>query len=206
MKKATTFISAFVVSLILLSTQTTKVFAQMQCGSPYFPANGLTCECSTGEVPYGTGGLVCCGWVFTNPENTVQMTCSSTPNNPFLTGGGDLTITEGVSTETFNALNPLQIGGGDTIFSEAPSQYAAQLSTPGGIVSRVLEFAFPIAGLILFLILVWGGFEMLTGAATKKSLDAGKQRVTAALVGFFLLFATYWIGQLLEVIFGIVIL
>ncbi len=54
--------------------------------------------------------------------------------------------------------------------------------------------------------IVWGGFEILTGAATKKSVDAGKQRITAALLGFLLLFATYWIGQLLEVVFGIVIL
>ncbi|MFZ1721052.1 MAG: hypothetical protein WAU07_00950, partial [Microgenomates group bacterium] len=103
-------------------------------------------------------------------------------------------------------LNPLEIGGGETIEENAASDFATDLSTPGGIVTRLLEFAFPLAGLILFLMIVWGGFEILTGAATKKSVDAGKQRITAALLGFLLLFATYWIGQLLEVVFGIVIL
>lgn len=78
---------------------------------------------------------------------------------------------------------------------------ATELSTPGGILSRLLTFAFPLAGLILFVMLVWAGWEILVGATDKKSIDAGKQRATAAVVGFFLLFIAYWLVQLLEVIF-----
>lgn len=77
----------------------------------------------------------------------------------------------------------------------------------GSALTRFLNyFAFPIAGLILFVMLIWGGFEILAQSATKKSIDAGKQRITNALVGFFLLFASYWIAQLIEVIFGVTIL
>ncbi|NCN24376.1 MAG: hypothetical protein GW945_02745 [Candidatus Pacebacteria bacterium] len=54
--------------------------------------------------------------------------------------------------------------------------------------------------------LSWAGFEMLAGASSEKSLDAGKQRATAAIVGFLLLFVSYWIMQIVEVIFGITIL
>ncbi|NCN06355.1 MAG: hypothetical protein GW946_00745 [Candidatus Pacebacteria bacterium] len=104
---------------------------------------------------------------------------------------------QGPTVATFNALNPLIIGN---------SEYAVHLSTPGGIVSRFLIFAFPIAGLILFGMLVWAGFEILAGASNQKSLDAGKQRATAAIVGFLLLFASYWLMQIVEVIFGISIL
>ena len=43
-------------------------------------------------------------------------------------------------------------------------------------------------------------------AAGKKSIDAGKQRATAAVVGFMLLFASYWIAQIIEIVFGIKIL
>lgn len=112
---------------------------------------------------------------------------------------------EAPSNEFFNMLNPLQHAGGDNIFEDEASEYADTLSTPGGIISRLLSFAFPLAGLILFVMLVWGGFEILIQAPSKKAIDAGRQRVTAAIIGFMLLFASYWIWQIVEVIFGIVI-
>jgi hypothetical protein len=80
------------------------------------------------------------------------------------------------------------------------------LLTPGGIISRILDFAFPIAGLILFVMIVWGGFEMLMGAADKKSVDAGRQRITAAIIGFFLLFVSFWIIRVVETVLGIKII
>lgn len=110
------------------------------------------------------------------------------------------------TNETFDAVNPLNIAGGDNIDATVPSQFKDELSTPGGIISRALTFIFPLAGLLLFALLVWGGFEMLIGSPTKKSMESGKNRVTAAIAGFFLLFAAYWIWQIVEVIFGVAIL
>ncbi len=100
------------------------------------------------------------------------------------------------SKENLDAVNPLQ----------QFSSKADQLSTPGGIISELLRFALPAAGIILFLMLLFGGFQMLTGAGDSKSLEEGKKRITAAILGFFLLFAAYWIAQLVELIFGITIL
>jgi len=51
--------------------------------------------------------------------------------------------------------------------------------------------------------IIWGGFEMMMGATNKKSLDSGKQRVTAAIVGFIILFSVYWIAQIVEMMFGV---
>jgi hypothetical protein len=102
-----------------------------------------------------------------------------------------------VNDEVFEQTNPLKIAG---------SEHAEQLSTPGGIISRILDFAFPIAGLILFVMIVWGGFEMLMGAADKKSVDAGRQRITAAIIGFFLLFVSFWIIRVVETVLGIKII
>lgn len=79
----------------------------------------------------------------------------------------------------------------------------AQLSTPGGIITEILDFAFPIAGLILFVMITWGGFEMLSEAATKKSIDAGRNRVQAAIIGFIILFVSYWIVRVLEYLFNV---
>jgi len=104
-------------------------------------------------------------------------------------------------------VDPLQIGGSDNaIIKMDRSNAATDLSTPGGILSRSLTYAFPIAGTILFVMILWGGFEMISGATESKSLEAGKQRITAAAVGFLLLFASYWITQLLQIVFNISIL
>lgn len=128
-----------------------------------------------------------------------------------LIGGFTPTVTraqmnpaDGVTQEDFDAFNPLKVGPAATGVDDATR---ASLATPGGIISRLLEFAFPIAGMILFVMLVWGGFEMIYGASTtSKAVEAGKNRITTSLIGFFLLFASYWIVQILEVVFGIKIL
>ena len=114
-----------------------------------------------------------------------------------------VTAREEVTKDVIDSLNPLiQMQATDS-----DPGLAEELSTPGGIISRFLGvFAFPIAGLILFVMLIWGGIEMMAGSTTSKSIDAGKQRVTTALLGFLLLFASFWIARILEMMFGIKIL
>lgn len=102
-----------------------------------------------------------------------------------------------VTKDVLDGFDPLKTQG---------SAQAAALSTPGGIISRALSFAFPIAGMILFVMIVVGGLEILAGATNSKSLQSGQQRVTMAILGFMVLFASYWITQILELIFGIAIL
>lgn len=94
--------------------------------------------------------------------------------------------------QNFDQYNPLVL----------ESSKAQQLSTPGGVISELLRYIFPFAGLVLFVMIVWGGFEMMTSSVSGKK-DAGKQRVTTAVIGFLLLFATYWIAQLVQVVFGV---
>ena len=116
-----------------------------------------------------------------------------------------ITPYEAPTNETFDLLNPLKIAGGDNIEVSVASDFADDLSTPGGIVTRVLTFIFPLAGLILFLMISWSGFEIITGAGDSAKVTAGKQRLTAAIIGFLILFASYWMVQIMEVVFGVVI-
>jgi hypothetical protein len=107
-------------------------------------------------------------------------------------------VDEPLTQEDLNALNPLKQEGDPDVNSQLLNSDGSL--NPAGVINRALTFIFPLAGLILFVMLVWGGFEMLTGAASKKSLDAGKQRVVAAIIGFLLLFASYWLVQIVETI------
>ena len=103
--------------------------------------------------------------------------------------------TDGVTQTEIDALNPLEVLGNDP-------ELVRQLSTPGGVISRVLSFAFPMAGFILFVMLVWGGFEILTEAKNQK-MENGKKRITAAVMGFLMLFISYWIIQIVFLVFGV---
>ncbi len=188
--------------LVLIFISVPHVKAQnvlnMHCGQEtnIQAYDDVSCSCEYDDQKtsgqFITDDEYCCGWYYDG-------SCQSQPldriNNPI----------EGPDNETFNALNPLYIGGADNIAEKKESEYVSDLSTPGGIVSRVIKFLFPLAGLVLFVMLVWGGFEIMMGSISKK-VDAGKQRVTAAIVGFFILFATYWIWQIIQVVFGVKIL
>ena len=76
----------------------------------------------------------------------------------------------------------------------------------GGIINSFLPTLLSIAGLILFGMLVMGGFTMLAGAADKESQEKGKKMITSSLFGFFVIFLAYWIAQILQVIFKVNIL
>lgn len=75
--------------------------------------------------------------------------------------------------------------------------------TPGSFISTAFPYLFAIAGLILFVMIVWGGLEIMLGASNPKSAESGKQRITSAIIGFFLLFSVFWIGQIVQIIFGL---
>lgn len=83
-----------------------------------------------------------------------------------------------------------------------------QTITLGNLVSAFLSNAVAIAAVILFILLLFGGVSIVLGAGQNDPQKAarGKQAITAAVVGFVIVFATYWIIQLIELISGIDIL
>lgn len=105
-------------------------------------------------------------------------------------------------------VNPLTITGNSLPWIEfiEGRLNVGKFSTPAGFMNELLPYLFSLAGIILFIMIVWGGFEMILGANDTKSFDSGKQRATSALIGFTLLFCTYWIAQIVQYIFGVNIL
>jgi Zn-dependent protease with chaperone function len=79
-------------------------------------------------------------------------------------------------------------------------------SSLGSITNSFLPTILQLAGVILFGMLVMGGFTMLAGAADKESQEKGKKMITSSLTGFAIIFLSYWIAQILQVIFKINIL
>ncbi len=93
-------------------------------------------------------------------------------------------------------------GGTVTIQGPANFRFAAN-PTIANVVGTAIPFIFAFAGIALLLMLMSGGFTMLTSADNPKRIDQGKQKVTYAVVGFLVVFLAYWIVQIMGIVFGI---
>ena len=75
--------------------------------------------------------------------------------------------------------------------------------TIGDIVSTLLPYIFILAGLMLFVYLILGGFQLMTSGGDPKRAESAKGKITGAVIGFIIIFVSYWLVQILQVIFGL---
>jgi len=75
----------------------------------------------------------------------------------------------------------------------------------GEIISNLLNNVYVIAGVLLFILLIVGGvgFIMGAGADNPEKAKRGKQAITAALIGFVVIFCAYWIVRIIEILTGV---
>ena len=78
----------------------------------------------------------------------------------------------------------------------------------GGIINTLVNNIFTLAGIILFVLLIVGGLGFIMGAGSDNPEQAkkSKQTITTALIGFIIIFCSYWIIKIIEVITGLNIL
>lgn len=87
--------------------------------------------------------------------------------------------------------------GIDPLFIPGPATNIA------GIITKILPYLFVAGGLILFVFLIIGGLQMMTGANDDKAIASARAKITSALTGFVLLFCSYWIFRLVLKILGL---
>lgn len=73
----------------------------------------------------------------------------------------------------------------------------------GSIVSDSLKYVFATAGILLLIYLILGGFQYLTSAGDPKKAQEAKNKITQALIGFTVIFSSYWIVQIVATILGL---
>lgn len=73
----------------------------------------------------------------------------------------------------------------------------------GDLVNTLMSFLLPISGVILFFILVWGGYDILMSQGESERLQSGKNKITAGIIGIVLLVLSYLITNILGYIFGV---
>lgn len=92
----------------------------------------------------------------------------------------------------------IKLPGGQTITGPLPANRFPNLSS---LITNALPIVFGIAGLILFVYLVWGGFDYLTSMGDPKKAEAARGKLTNAVLGFVIIFVSYWIVQLIIYVF-----
>lgn len=100
--------------------------------------------------------------------------------------------------ETFDLPYPPGFGQGKVGVSD--------INTVGGWISALLPYAMILGGLILLVMLLIGGFGLLVSVGNEEKVQKSAATIKNALLGFFLLFAIYWIAQIIQVLFKIQIL
>ena len=73
---------------------------------------------------------------------------------------------------------------------------------PADIVNELVEYLFVAAGLILLFLLIFGGFELMTSAGDPEKTKKAQAKITSAIVGFLIIFLSYWIAQALGIMLG----
>jgi hypothetical protein len=78
----------------------------------------------------------------------------------------------------------------------------------GGIISTLINNIYLLAGIVLFILLIVGGLSFIMGAGEENPEKAkkGKQAITSALIGFLIIFCSFWIIRIIEVLTGLKIL
>ena len=78
----------------------------------------------------------------------------------------------------------------------------------GELVGFIVSNLYVLSGVVLFFLIIAAGFGILRGAGSgdKQQTAQGKQAITYAIIGFLIIFASYWIIQLIEAITGLKIL
>jgi len=75
--------------------------------------------------------------------------------------------------------------------------------TLGNILSDLLTYVYIIAGLILLILLIFGGFSLMTSGGNPDKMKLGYGKIKTALIGFLIIFVSYMVVLLVQAILGI---
>ncbi len=71
------------------------------------------------------------------------------------------------------------------------------------VINIIVKNLILIAGVILFLILIIGGYGFITSAGNPEKLKSARAKISTGIIGFVLLIVSYLIVKLISVIFGL---
>lgn len=77
------------------------------------------------------------------------------------------------------------------------------LNSLASVIDRILGFVIPAAAIVLFFVLVFGGYEYMTSQGNPEKVKRGQAVLFSAVIGFLLLIFSFVIVKVVSFIFGL---
>lgn len=78
--------------------------------------------------------------------------------------------------------------------------------TVASFINLLLPVVFIFSGMIFLFLLIGGGFSIIASGGNAKNVEQGRNQIMQAVIGFLVIFAAYWIIQIIQIITGVTIL
>jgi len=79
----------------------------------------------------------------------------------------------------------------------------ARIVDIGVLIKEGINLIIIVAGILVFIFLVWGGVEWLTSGGDKGKTENAQKRITAALTGLAIIAAAWAISKIITYFFGV---
>ncbi|MFZ2152650.1 MAG: hypothetical protein WAV41_01155 [Microgenomates group bacterium] len=80
---------------------------------------------------------------------------------------------------------------------------STKFPTIGSVISAVLPYVYVIAGLAMLVMLIVGGITLMTAGGDQAKSKDGYGKISAAIIGFIIIFVAYFVAQIVQVVFGV---
>lgn len=79
----------------------------------------------------------------------------------------------------------------------------ATIADLGSVIERVVGYALGLAGIVLFIMLLIGGFSFITSGGDPKAAEGAKKTITSAIIGLIVILISYLILVVIRNITGV---
>ncbi len=77
------------------------------------------------------------------------------------------------------------------------------INTLADVINILLTFLVPLAAIILFFVLVLGGYQFMFSQGNPEKVKSARAKITTGIIGFILLILSYFITSFVASIFGL---
>jgi len=77
------------------------------------------------------------------------------------------------------------------------------ITSPGQFVSDNLKYVYGAAGIVLLFMLISAGYQMIFSRGDPKAMQVAQSKITTSIIGIVILFASFWIVEIILDFFGI---
>lgn len=92
---------------------------------------------------------------------------------------------------------------GDKLLLQNNAKISSEYSQFSTLFNNIVPNIYIAAGIVIFFMILFGGFTIISNSGNKDKVADGSKTITSAIIGLIVLFASYWIIQIVQVLTGV---